>query len=1536
MRPPTAAAIKVLRNLQLEHPTSESFFKKKKWGWIVLAGIVFFLLAVPRSWAFQANFDLSRPSPLTMNVGDTSWVRFDVTFDESDFDTLFLHIPNRPPFFTFWRERRIPGPGNYIYDKIIFTPGLQDGGHYFFQVIAGGIRSDGSVVADTLIFELRVRPFVFQEPEYTGGTTNTIYWMPDPKLYDQWIFIFSENSPATAVRSARLSKQNLGEIFQNTFENLQHGVKYGFYVKGFTQDSTVVYSDTVYSIQDGIPPEFVDSSWGREGPGRTVDLFWHPVQDGFSYVSGYVIFRRMANSGFQAIDTVWTPKVVPPDTTFHYWDSPGDLIEGQKYYYKISALDAGLNVGDGQQFGPFVPDETPPGPPTFYWHAGYGFDYELDHPIGILPNMGYTEKTWYKKGLKNTVYVINPKKLSGFEGLKSADSLRFVAVRDSSKFFFDEWQPGMQYFDSWMSPWIPIDQFPDSLVYYTFDFTNGGQNDAWFVHGHFYKFRAQFKDKAGNVGPWSRLNEKGWLVGEFQDAFPPTDIRDLELFIEKNPAAPGGGYFRLEWDASKDPVSGVKVYHVLRKFGQNGQFQDVAQVRGGPDHLVFRDAFANFDVNAMVYYRIVAEDNVGNLFDWRQSQWEVAQRAPVAPKIHFVKNYTLIHSKRYTPDSKATVAWDAFDLTGVNAMFLYAAGGDSFQVDPAVPQAEVNLVEGENRFYAKLFFSNNLISPRSNELILYRDSTPPSEIASLEVKNDPAPAGDLYINWSPAQDVLPVTYEIYRAEGRTGDFERLGTTDQTSWVDLARKPNGRYLKAFQTYRYRVVPVDQLGNRNETGAAQGENFCNSAPKLTAVNYTGDSLVVRWRYFGFPDTSVVPFDSLRFDVKVFQDTLPPRERLNSFPVYRQESVFGKDVTTFPAEAGAKYFVVVRAVELTSGAFHASAWSRSRFSDAGLSIIPPIDTLFVQPQPTDTTGIYVAWDTYWNLPFWSDHDKAMVGFFKLIRWEENDPTKRIERTYSPGSMAYTNLGILDKENLKPNVRYVYQVIPYEKKANDPPRFVPAGNKGQFVLNDTAAVKNFVDRVFVPKIDHLHAVNKATGKRYFHFMTPQDSVRMEWYWVYGKNGAEVEAPKGDFRGAETVELFVSNNPQFVNNPGFKKYTKKIRLLKKDLTNIDNFYYTYVKNLLDPDSFNLYEGKSIYVKVAAYDRWGHSPNYPTSAEFDGISEFVLDNSPPSETKIAFEIKSTPDTSEVPLVDIFVHWKPSTDRVSGLKEYRFEMFTKDGGADSVVLHIDHISPKDTSLTINRFELNDFYFENPVFFRLIPIDYAGNANMASEVLEFNFFRPPEILGAEWVSATGQVKLTWKKVPGADQYIVVWVTDKSYFSEDLRNSPAQREIIPGLNTHPEVISDTLNRTFNPNSKWIFRMLAVKEEKYESGWSNFFELEPQQSSGGNGSVITDAEENTSFPKTFALYQNYPNPFNPTTTITYDLPHPTRVELSIYNMKGQRIRTLVQGDQEAGTHQIIWDGKNFSGERVASGVYFYIMSTPEFHQVKKCLLMK
>jgi hypothetical protein len=93
---------------------------------------------------------------------------------------------------------------------------------------------------------------------------------------------------------------------------------------------------------------------------------------------------------------------------------------------------------------------------------------------------------------------------------------------------------------------------------------------------------------------------------------------------------------------------------------------------------------------------------------------------------------------------------------------------------------------------------------------------------------------------------------------------------------------------------------------------------------------------------------------------------------------------------------------------------------------------------------------------------------------------------------------------------------------------------------------------------------------------------------------------------------------------------------------------------------------------------------------------------------------------------------------------------------------------------------------------------------------------------------------------------------------------------------------------------------------------------------------------PKTYALRQNFPNPFNPETRITYELPVGAKVRLEIYNVLGQKVRTLVQGDQPIGVHQVVWDGTNDAGAKVGSGVYLYVLKAGTFVESKKMLLLK
>jgi hypothetical protein len=100
--------------------------------------------------------------------------------------------------------------------------------------------------------------------------------------------------------------------------------------------------------------------------------------------------------------------------------------------------------------------------------------------------------------------------------------------------------------------------------------------------------------------------------------------------------------------------------------------------------------------------------------------------------------------------------------------------------------------------------------------------------------------------------------------------------------------------------------------------------------------------------------------------------------------------------------------------------------------------------------------------------------------------------------------------------------------------------------------------------------------------------------------------------------------------------------------------------------------------------------------------------------------------------------------------------------------------------------------------------------------------------------------------------------------------------------------------------------------------------------------ALDDIGLPEVFALYNNYPNPFNPVTNITYDIPEVAQVTLDVYNIAGQKVRTLAQGLHEPGRYRIQWNATNDYGKPLSSGMYIYRIHAGDFVSVKKLILMK
>lgn len=102
-------------------------------------------------------------------------------------------------------------------------------------------------------------------------------------------------------------------------------------------------------------------------------------------------------------------------------------------------------------------------------------------------------------------------------------------------------------------------------------------------------------------------------------------------------------------------------------------------------------------------------------------------------------------------------------------------------------------------------------------------------------------------------------------------------------------------------------------------------------------------------------------------------------------------------------------------------------------------------------------------------------------------------------------------------------------------------------------------------------------------------------------------------------------------------------------------------------------------------------------------------------------------------------------------------------------------------------------------------------------------------------------------------------------------------------------------------------------------------------NGAVLQQHLVTDPLPEVFGLAQNYPNPFNAGTSIRYQLPRPAKVNIVLYNIRGQKVATLVDEDKAPGFYTYRWDARSLS-----SGIYFYRMTAGDFSAVRKLVLIK
>ena len=154
---------------------------------------------------------------------------------------------------------------------------------------------------------------------------------------------------------------------------------------------------------------------------------------------------------------------------------------------------------------------------------------------------------------------------------------------------------------------------------------------------------------------------------------------------------------------------------------------------------------------------------------------------------------------------------------------------------------------------------------------------------------------------------------------------------------------------------------------------------------------------------------------------------------------------------------------------------------------------------------------------------------------------------------------------------------------------------------------------------------------------------------------------------------------------------------------------------------------------------------------------------------------------------------------------------------------------------------------------------------------------------------------------------------------------------MSYEPALIFTTIDSFYidleiDQSTNYEYWVTAVDHSGNESEASNSVQISPT-------GLSTAADL---LPDAFALNQNYPNPFNPSTQIRYALPEQSQVVLTVYDMLGRKVRTLVNGVQDAGYRTVMWNATSDLGTPVSAGMYIYTIRANEFYEVKKMILLK
>ena len=221
----------------------------------------------------------------------------------------------------------------------------------------------------------------------------------------------------------------------------------------------------------------------------------------------------------------------------------------------------------------------------------------------------------------------------------------------------------------------------------------------------------------------------------------------------------------------------------------------------------------------------------------------------------------------------------------------------------------------------------------------------------------------------------------------------------------------------------------------------------------------------------------------------------------------------------------------------------------------------------------------------------------------------------------------------------------------------------------------------------------------------------------------------------------------------------------------------------------------------------------------------------------------------------------------------------------------------------------------------------------------------ILPLEWASFDGMIHpagvyyfntlLSWDEcldtvILDQDHLLVRCTSDNGGEPNPVLNTNNQRELAFLVRI---VFREGAGEQYMPIYTYVDDNFGAARFELSDGNTSF---SPRVVPGGVDYAMVDVDEITSLPDKVELGQNYPNPFNMKTEIKLSIPNKSYVNLNVFDILGRQIKVLLSDNLEAGNYNIIWDGRNESGEEVSTGMYFYNLKTSDVSLTKKMILIK